>query len=246
MQTEHDNMPNPSRPGGALRTPTRAVSRRVARGIVWPLLALLLASCREQSVTAYRVPKDPAAPAPASNANPHASMAPALPEPSTNSPAPAGMADTAVATASGPGLTWMAPAHWQSKPASAMRKGSYALAGAGGASAELSITAFPGDVGGEIANVNRWRGQLQLAPLPESDVAAALTRLNYNGLKIAFIELANPSAATPTRLLGAMVAHEGATWFFKLLGSDSLVAKEKEPFLEFLKTIKPAPAAAKS
>ena len=37
------------------------------------------------------------------------------------------MANTPVATASGPGLTWSAPSHWKAKPASAMRKGSFVI-----------------------------------------------------------------------------------------------------------------------
>jgi len=64
------------------------------------------------------------------------------------------MASTPVTTASGPGLTWTAPAHWKAKPGSAMRKGSYAIAGDGG-EADLAITAFPGDVGGDLAAISR-------------------------------------------------------------------------------------------
>ena len=148
------------------------------------------------------------------------------------------MAGTAVPTAQGTGLAWTAPAHWQVKPATAMRKGSYTVPGEAGAAADLSITAFPGDVGGEPANVNRWRGQVSLPPLGEGDIAGAVTRLNENGLAIGVVDFAG-TGANPQRILGAMVPHEGSTWFFKLTGPDALVAKEKPAFLEFLKTIKP-------
>ena len=200
------------------------------------MLPLLLAACREEKVTAYSVPKDNAAPPPAmavASASPHSPASAPAGAPD------AGMAATPVATAAGPGLTWTAPAHWQPKPASAMRKGSYAVNGEGGATADLSITAFPGDVGGEIANVNRWRGQIGLTPLPDSDVAGTVTRLSANGLTLNVVDFANPTAAAPIRIVGAMVPHEGATWFFKLMGPDALVAKEKPAFLEFLKTVRP-------
>jgi hypothetical protein len=145
------------------------------------------------------------------------------------------MANTAVPTADGAGLTWTAPTHWQPKAASAMRKGSYTVP-AGAAAGDLAITAFPGDVGGEVANLNRWRGQLQLPPASEADLA--LTRFEQDGLKIAVVDFDNGQQ----RLLGAIVPFRGTTWFFKLTGPAAAMAEEKPAFLAFLKTIKaPAP-----
>jgi hypothetical protein len=149
------------------------------------------------------------------------------------------MANTPVATASGNSLTWQGPSHWTNMGGAGMRKGTFTIAGEGGATAELAITAFPGDVGGDVANVNRWRGQISLAPQSPDEVMRSLQRMETNGLKIAWVEIAG-SGANATRVLGAMVPHEGATWFFKLTGPDALVAKEKGAFVEFLKTIAPA------
>lgn len=197
-----------------------------------PLLltaVLLIAGCRDPKITTYRIPKekDPAPPA--------ASAAP--------SSAPgATMANTAVTTAEGPGLTWSAPSHWTAKPASAMRKGSYTIAGDGGAVADLSITAFPGDVGGDLANVNRWRGQIQLPPLAASELAAATTHLDYHGLHLTFVDLTSASTTAPQRVLGAIVPWGDATWFFKLSGPAPLIAREQAAFADFLKTIRPAGA----
>jgi hypothetical protein len=169
-----------------------------------------------------------------------AAPAPASLKPAEPAAAPAAMANTAVATATGTDLVWTPAAQWTVKPASAMRKGSYAVPGEGGAVADLSVTAFPGTVGGEVANVNRWRGQIQLPPWSEAEVTAGVTRFNVNGLAVTLVEFGNPSAAPAQRLLGAMVPFGGATWFFKLLGPDALVAREKPVFVEFLKTVKPA------
>src|SRR5581483_710828 len=121
-------------------------------------------------------------------------------------PAPS-MANTPVAVANGGSLAWTAPANWQAKPAGGMRKATFTIPGEGGASAELAVTSFGGDVGGEVANVNRWRGQLQLPPLSDADASAAITRLEANGLKIGVVEAANGG----NRLLGAMVPYDGAT-----------------------------------
>lgn len=156
-------------------------------------------------------------------------------------PAAPGMADTAVVTASGSGLGWSAPAAWKAKAASAMRKGSYGISGTGG-EADLSITAFPGDVGGELANINRWRGQISLPPLAEGEAAAAVSRVTQGSLALTIVDFTG-TGASPQRIVGAMVPFGGATWFFKLMGPDAVVAEAKPAFLEFLKTVKAAPAS---
>lgn len=202
------------------------------RVVFLPLALLsLLVACREAKVASYRVPKEKADELP-----------PAASAPGAAAPASGGtdMASTAVPTASGSDLSWTAPSHWQAKPAAAMRKGSYAVVDAEGAG-DLSITAFPGDVGGELANLNRWRGQIQLPPLQESELPGAITRSQQHGLDFAVVDFANTSAAKPQRILGAIVPFNGATWFFKLTGPDALVAKEKPAFLAFLESVR-APA----
>lgn len=203
---------------------------------VVPLLAslALLAACREQKVTSYRVPREQPEPLPPI-------LTGEVPAPAAGT---AAMAGTPVTTATGAGLTWTAPAAWTAKPASAMRKGSYAVTGEGGAEADLSITAFPGDVGGELANLNRWRGQIQLPPLAEADLPAVTTRLSVNGLEFVVVDFDNPKAEKAQRILGASAAYDGATWFFKLMGPEAVVAQAKPAFLDFLKTVRaPAPAA---
>lgn len=205
------------------------------------LLALtaVLASCSKPAVETYRVPKDTTAQAAATKAeSPHPAM------PATGGAPAAGdaaMANTPVATAGGPGLTWTAPAHWKPKPGSAMRKGSYAITGAGG-EADLAITAFPGDVGGELANLNRWRGQIQLPAVTQAELEATRQRLERNNLQMTVVDIVG-TGANAQRILGASIPYGGATWFVKLMGPDTLVAGEKAAFMAFLDTVKPAPAA---
>lgn len=152
--------------------------------------------------------------------------------------APAGGAT--FAAAQGNALTWTAPAHWQAKQLSSFRKGSYSVPGEGGAAGDLAITAFPGDTGGLFANVNRWRGQIGLAPVAESELEAAIQRLDVNGFKIILFDATGTTNGQAMRLLGAMVPYDGQTWFFKLTGPEALVAKEQAAFREFLATIKAA------
>ncbi len=205
----------------------------------------LLPACRKPAVESYRVPKE-TPPAVAENATPATGgAAPAAGAPGgPAAPGGSNMANTAVATASGAGLVWTAPAHWVAKPGSAMRKGSYAIKADGIAGeADLAITAFPGDVGGDLANLNRWRGQVEQPPVGQAQFDASVQRLERNGLRIIVVDIPGNSNGAPTRILGAMIPHGGATWFVKLMGPDALVAKEKAAFTAFLDSVKPAPAA---
>jgi len=205
------------------------------------LVSLLWSGCGQPEVAAYRVPKE---------ADPTPTTAPALSSvPPAADPAPVtpgapaaqtAMSNTPVPTASGAELTWTAPSEWKAKAATAMRKGTYTISGDAGASAELAITAFPGDVGGTVANVNRWRGQLGLSPLPDADVSTGLTQVEAHGLTATVVDFANPAASPPQRIVGAMIPFGGATWFFKLMGPEAIVAGAKPAFLKLLQTVQPA------
>ncbi len=127
-----------------------------------------------------------------------------------------------------------------------MRLGSFALRGDGG-DADISVIAFPGEAGGQLANINRWRGQLGLDPLAEGDLAGATTALDgAGGLHFTIVDLAGHTAGAesgsvgvaPTRMLGAILSFGGQTYFFKITGPDALVAREKPAFLAFLNTVR--------
>jgi len=186
--------------------------------------ACLLGGCKDREIATYRAPKDPT---------------PATPAPGT-AMAPAGgdtMANTAVPTGSD-NLAWTAPDHWVAKPPSAMRKGSFAIKGDSGADADLSITAFPGDTGGLLANLNRWRGQVSLAPLSAAELDGSLQHFDGTGLHFDVVDFVGTANGTPTRIIGAVLSRPGETWFFKLMGPDALVAAQKNDFLNFLRSVK--------
>ena len=71
---------------------------------------------------------------------------------------------------------WSVPAGWtkldQQKP---MRYATF-VAGEGAGKIEVVLSTFPGDVGGLIPNINRWRGQVGLGPITQDQLAANATR----------------------------------------------------------------------
>lgn len=214
--------------------------------------ALLLAGCRDKEVVSYRAPRDSAPPVERPKKTmPGATAQGELPDghppiggASANAPAGGAMGNMAAAglpagaVSKNNALVWTAPASWQERAPGSIRKGSYTVPGEAGAAGDLSITAFPGDTGGLHANVNRWRGQIGLAPIADADVEKSIEHIDANGLHITFVEMVGTSGNPPMRLLGAIVPHERETWFFKLTGPDPLVASQREAFRTFLTTIK--------
>jgi hypothetical protein len=199
------------------------------------LSSIVFAGCRDKEITAYRAPKEAPVPAaPAATTGNMGNMPVDHPPVGENAPAPGpDMANNAVPTASGSGLTWTAPASWTPKALGAMRKGSFSLK-TGGAEADLSITSFPGATGGLEANLNRWRGQVGLNPLSPDEVIAATEKFEANGLQFTVVDY----AGNGNRLVGAIVPYGGNSWFFKLMGPDAPVASLKTGFVEFLHTVK--------
>ena len=207
--------------------------------LITATLTLLTAGCRDRSIASYQAPKESdvsAAPAVESPA----AMPPMMPAaaPATSAPA----TETAAMPA-GLTLTWTAPATWQPKALGTMRKGSYTVPSKDGATADLSIIALPGAVGGELANINRWRGQVSLAPIAETDLAGATARVVVGDLTFTVVDLVS-TGDQPQRILGAMVPFDQSMWFVKLSGPAALVLAEKPVFLSFLQTIKASKPAA--
>ena len=123
-----------------------------------------------------------------------------------------------------------------------MRKGSYDVGAPGGPAADLAITAFPGDVGGDLANVNRWRGQVNLGPIDEAALAKSAEHLQANGHDYLVIELVSEGPMgekhEKQRIVAAILDDNGHSWFIKMMGEDATVAAQKSAFMDFLHGLK--------
>ncbi|NQU11409.1 hypothetical protein HQ590_11495 [bacterium] len=137
---------------------------------------------------------------------------------------------------------WTVPDGWEAGRASSVRKGSFAVTSPDGQEADIAVTAFPGDVGGTLANVNRWRGQLGLAPITEEAAAKLTTALDVSGVAATVVDLLGeevPAGKTsPQRMIVATVPHAGDSWFFKMTGDAPVVEKERVRFLQFVQSVK--------
>ena len=134
--------------------------------------------------------------------------------------------------------SFKAPENWKTKPPGPMIASAYNVEDAGGA-AEVTISKFPGEVGGMVANVQRWRGQLGLSPGSAEEARNSAEMIEVAGKKDSYmVDLKGKNARTgkDARMVAIGVPFQGETWFFKLMGDDAVVAKEKNKFIQFVKS----------
>ena len=201
----------------------------------WPLFSLmmaLLAGCGRDDIKVYRIAKtDSTAPStPAMGATPPADMT----------------APTAADQSGAPQLTWTLPAGWVQKPAAEMRLASFSAPGKNGQMVDISIVPLPGMAGGDLANVNRWRGQVGLDPVQDADLAALGQEVTVGDSKAQLYDLAGTPAgeAVKQRILAVGLHREDTEWFFKATGDDDSVASQKASFISFLGSIQFVAASA--
>ena len=143
-------------------------------------------------------------------------------------------------------VQWTAPSGWEKQAASGFRKGSFLVRGAAGKTADVSVISFPEAAGGLLANVNRWRTQLNLAPV--SDATQAGTPMAVAGHEMFFVDLVSEEASGPdgskTRILGGVLPLGSETWFFKMMGPDQVVEAQRESFRQFLESVQVAEGSA--
>lgn len=139
-----------------------------------------------------------------------------------------------VAVAADARIHWKVPAGWQEVPGNSLRVGNFAIAGASGKKAEVSVIPFPGSAGGELENVNRWRGQIGLGPVTAAEVVSE--NVTVGGVAGKLFDL-GAEAPSGQRTVAASVNRDGTSWFFKLTGDATVVVASKPAFLEFLQSV---------
>lgn len=98
---------------------------------------------------------------------------------------------TSIRPAAGkPVPSWELSGGWSSQPASGMRAATI-LVPTPTKPLELTVTSLPwmGAPGEVLSNVNRWRGQLQLAPTDEKGLADNTRTLDNDGTKLTVVDL---------------------------------------------------------
>jgi hypothetical protein len=187
-------------------------------------LAFLLSGCGRDSVKVYHVETNETA----------------TPTPTMPATIPGGMSGN-IPTPDNSGLPKMKynlPAGWKEKELTQLRVASFDVSESG-KTADVSVIPLGGSSGGDTANVNRWRGQVGLAALEESELAKSAEAIQIAGQSGALYDIAgtSPGSGDEQRILGAILHGDDTVWYFKMMGDAGLVENQKANFIAFLKSV---------
>jgi hypothetical protein len=135
---------------------------------------------------------------------------------------------------------WQVPSDWKEVPGGQFLTAKFMLAGADNAQAAVNVSRSAGTGGGLAMNINRWRGQLGLAPWSDSELQQQAQSLDTPAGKATLVEMTGTDARSGQKaaLVGIIVPQADQTWFYKLMGNPDLVQKQKEAFTGFVKSAK--------
>ncbi len=154
-------------------------------------------------------------------------------------------------------VTWTAPTGWRSRPFQRIPKkegmaisglfqyGNFA-AGKDDSTTQITVTTLFEDAPSAtdlLSNVNRWRAQLGVDPVPASALPTLVHTETANGAAIQSVDITDGSG--DRRMYAAIVPREDRIWFFKMTGPSTQVEAQKEAFDAFVRSAKYlTPAAA--
>jgi hypothetical protein len=151
-----------------------------------------------------------------------------------NQPAPPQMAAAPPQTTNAPQIKWKTPEGWIEVPPASMRYASFSAPAEDGSKIDVSIVTFPGDGGSDVDNINRWRGQIGLAPIDAKAIPPEVTPLKTADTTFSITDIAGDK----TRTIAAWTRRDGRVWFFKATGSNAAVEKEKPNFVKFIESVR--------
>jgi hypothetical protein len=135
-------------------------------------------------------------------------------------------------------ITYTTPDGWSATEASGMRRAAFEVID-GKQKVEITVITLPQSGGERLANVNRWRNQIQMKDTTAQQLAKDLKKIPMASATGDFVELVGPAEATSRQaILAVLTDVEGSTWFFKLMGEADLAVRERERFLAFVQSVK--------
>ncbi len=196
------------------------------QAIVLCILTLAVLGCDQAQPTVYEIPKEDRSATVTSKTEQGASA----PANSTTMQILPGMQKSAD---SAPEIIYSAPTAWEALEPSGIRKANLKVDSDNG-SAEVTILTFPGDVGGTLANINRWREQIGLDPATPETIGQFSEPYEIAGHQGLYIRLKGRSQS----VLGAILPFHGNTWFFKMIGDTPIVLANDSTMKQFLNSVR--------
>jgi hypothetical protein len=88
-------------------------------------------------------------------------------------------------------------------------------------------------VGGRLANINRWRGQVGLDDATTDDLSKFTETYSISQHLGLYVRLEGGAQS----ILGGLLPFHGSTWFFKFLGSSGTVLGNEGKMKAFLDSV---------
>jgi hypothetical protein len=105
--------------------------------------------------------------------------------------------------------------------------------------AEVTVSVLGGDGGGVLANINRWRRQLNLDPVEQATLWQVVRSLAVPGRNGVLVDMSGQNTnGQPTRILGAILPQQDQIWFYKMMGDPATVQQQTNAFVQFVQTAK--------
>ncbi len=129
---------------------------------------------------------------------------------------------------------WSVPDSWtESADVPSMRLATLVIDDESGP-VEVAISRFAGDVGGMLANVNRWRGQVGLAPVTEADLDGLMERFESPGFDGALLHIEGEQQHMLVASLYETAADR--TWFVRVVAEPEVADRLKDEVFEFARS----------
>ncbi len=184
---------------------------------------LIFAGCKSEEVRVYDAPK---------GSQPISGETGERQQATTQVPPAQSRAETTPASNDRP---WLVPDGWEESDENPpMRYATFFAPGPTGP-VEVAITQFPGDVGGDLANVNRWREQIGLSTITPVELPESFERTFQNdGFDGKVLHLQGEQ----THMLAAIIKEDAAnrTWFVRVMTDSETAYAVKEAVFDFSQT----------
>jgi hypothetical protein len=190
---------------------------------------VLAPGCKRDEITQAVTAKGASEPAPSG-------MAGAMPMPMPGPGTPPGMAGEVPPPPTPTGaeaLKWTLPTGWTESRPGGMRYAT--LKPSADSKLEASVVVLPGPAGGELPNVNRWRGQIGLPPIDAAALATARQSVKTKAGDISLYDFTG-EGEQKSRMIAGLLTTDGSTWFVKMVGDAEPVGAVRPDFIHLLET----------
>lgn len=135
-------------------------------------------------------------------------------------------------------IKYETPEGWKPGRMSSMRKAAFNVS-ADGETGEVTVIDLAKESSPLLDNINRWRGQVKLDPLAESELPDHTEKLKVGQLEATYVKLIGPKDLQPQpAILGAILYRDNLAWFIKFTGPAKLAEKEETRFKQFVESIR--------